>query len=156
MTRDLKPSMFLRAALLFLAGLIVLGAGPLFAQEKEKEKKNGEKQESTEKAEKASDKDDGTETRLRIEVVAGEKDEAVDNASVYVKFMRERTLRKDEKIEMNTKTNRSGVAILGGVPRGKVLVQVVAQGWKTFGQWYELDKSEQTIKIKLVKPPRWY
>ena len=143
-----------RCPLLLLAVLMAWPAALPGLQEKDK--KEAEKQETSEKSEKPAEKDDGVTSKVRIEVVGGEKDEPVDNASVYVKFMRERTLRKDEKIEMNTKTNRSGVAILGGVPRGKVLVQVVAQGWKTFGQWYELDKSEQTIKIKLVKPPRWY
>jgi hypothetical protein len=95
-------------------------------------------------------------TKLRIEVVAGEKDEAVENASVYVKFVQERRLARDKKIEMDVKTNRSGIATVPGVPRGKVVVQVVAPGWKTFGEWYDLDKPEQTIKIKLQKPRRWY
>jgi len=105
---------------------------------------------------KPAQNDAGATTKLRIEVKAGDKDEPVDNAAVYVKFTRERSLRKDEKIEMNTKTNRSGVAIVGDVPRGKVLVQVIAQGWKTFGQWYDLEKAEQTINIKLQRPTRWY
>ena len=105
---------------------------------------------------KPAGSDSGLTTKLRIEVIAGEKDEPVESASIYVKYTRERTLKKDEKIEMNTKTNRSGVAIVGEVPRGKVLIQVIAQGWKTFGQWYELEKTEHTIKIKLQKPPRWY
>jgi hypothetical protein len=108
------------------------------------------------KSAKAADKDSGATTKLRLEVVAGEKDEPVDSASVYVKYTRERSFAKDEKIEVNTKTNRSGVATIQGVPRGKILVQVIAQGWKTFGQWYDADKTEQTIRIKLQKPTRWY
>jgi len=95
-------------------------------------------------------------TKLRIEVTAGEKGEPVENASVYVRYQQDRLLLKDKKIEMNVKTNRDGTAKLPSLPRGKVLIQVIAQGWKTFGQWYELDQEEQTIKIKLQKPPRWY
>lgn len=95
-------------------------------------------------------------TRLRIQVTAGEKDAPVENASVYVKYQEERTLARDKKIEMNLKTNRDGLARSPDLPRGKVLIQVVAPGWKTFGQWYELEETEQTIKIKLQKPPRWY
>ncbi len=95
-------------------------------------------------------------TRLRIEVTGGEKVEPVENASVYVKFAQERILRKDQKFEMNLKTNRDGVAKSPEIRRGKVLVQVVAEGWKPFGRWYDLEQDEQTIKIHLEKPPRWY
>lgn len=95
-------------------------------------------------------------TKLRVEVSAGEKPAPVDNASVYVKYQKERTLAKDQTIEMNLKTNREGVARANGVPRGKVLIQVIAPGWKTFGAWYDLNQEEQTIKISLQKPPRWY
>ena len=94
--------------------------------------------------------------KLRVEVTAGEKDEPVGNASVYVKFEQERKLAKDKKVEMNLKTNQDGVVVSPGVPRGKVLIQVVAPGWKTFGQWYEFDKDEVSLKIKLQKPPHWY
>ncbi|MGH9816796.1 MAG: hypothetical protein ACRD5F_00375 [Candidatus Acidiferrales bacterium] len=95
-------------------------------------------------------------TDLRVEVTAGEKSEPVDQASVYVKYMEERTLRRDKKVELNLKTNREGVARLSDAPRGKVLIQVVAPGWKTFGKWFDLDQDKQTIKIRLEKPPRWY
>ena len=87
---------------------------------------------------------------------AGEKNEPVDSASVYIKFQKERMLAKDKMIEMNMKTNREGVAKIPAVPRGKVLVQVIAEGWKTYGKWYHLTEDEHTIKINLQKPPRWY
>lgn len=148
---EMRVPIALKAGLFCLLGLLVCAAPTARPQDRGKEK-----QASAEKASKAVEKDSGASTKLRIEVVAGEKDEPVDNASVYVKYTRERSLAKDQRIEMNTKTNRSGVATIAGVPRGKVLVQVIAQGWKTFGQWYDLEKSEQTIQIKLQKPPRWY
>lgn len=96
-------------------------------------------------------------TNLRIEVTAGEKSESVSNASVYVRFERPGgLLHKDKKVEMNLRTNQEGVTKVPDVPRGKVLIQVIASGWKTFGQWYTLEKEEETIKIKLEKPPHWY
>lgn len=106
--------------------------------------------------EKDKGKTDSEFVKLRIEVTATEKNTPVDSASVYVKFQKERMLAKDKTIEMNIKTNRDGVAKLPLVPRGKVLIQVIAPGWKTFGQWYDLSEDEQTIKINLQKPPRWY
>jgi hypothetical protein len=95
-------------------------------------------------------------TKLRIEVMGGEKKQPVENASVYVKYVQERALAKDKKFEMNFKTNREGVTKVPEVPRGKVLIQVVAEGWKPFGRWYDLEEGQQTIKIHLEKPPRWY
>jgi len=104
----------------------------------------------------ASAHDSNSATKLRIEVTGGEKDQPVEGASVYVKYVHEHKLAKDKKVEMNVKTNPEGVTKVPGVPRGKVLIQVVAEGWKPFGRWYDLDAEEQTIKIHLEKPPRWY
>src|SRR6266576_2775954 len=80
----------------------------------------------------------------------------VDSASVYVKFVQARMLGKDKKIEMNLKTNLSGVCHVPEIPRGRFLVQVIAPGWKTFGEYYEVDQAEQTINIELARPPKWY
>jgi hypothetical protein len=95
-------------------------------------------------------------TKLHVEVTAGENNQPVESASVYVRFVQERALGKDRKTEMNVKTNQDGIVKVPDVPRGKVLIQVVAEGWKTFGRWYDIEGEEQTIKIHLVKPPRWY
>lgn len=159
------PFRVFRLLILFVAAL-ALFSSPLPAQDGQKEKQE-EKTEKKEKSEKARDEkakeesakssdEDSETTIVRIEVVAGDKDEPVDNASVYVRFLKERTLAKDRMVEMNSKTSRHGIATVPAIPRGKILVQVIAPGWKTFGQWYNLDKAEQTIKIKLQKPPRWY
>jgi hypothetical protein len=103
----------------------------------------------------AKGKQEGT-TKLRIEVTAGDEGNPVESASVYVRYTEGRKLGKDKKIEQNWKTNKEGVVKVPEVPRGKVLIQVIAPGWKTFGRWYDLDQDEQTIKIRLQKPPRWY
>ena len=94
--------------------------------------------------------------RVRIEVVGGDADTPVENASVYLKYVEERKLRKDKKIELNVKTNREGVAHVPDAPLGKVLIQVIAEGWKTYGKWIEITDPRQIVKVKLEKPPRWY
>jgi hypothetical protein len=94
--------------------------------------------------------------RVRIEVVGGDADKPVENASVYLKYVEERKLRKDKKVELNVKTNREGVAHVPDAPLGKVLIQVIAEGWKTYGKWIEITDPRQTVKVKLEKPPRWY
>ena len=96
------------------------------------------------------------QTRITIEVSGGEKSLPVENASVYVKFIEERTIRKDKKLEMNVKTSREGIAHVPNAPLGRVLVQVVAEGWKTYGRWLDITDPKQTIKVHLEKPPKWY
>jgi hypothetical protein len=93
--------------------------------------------------------------RLRVEVTGGDNDKPVENASVYLKTVEQHTI-KDKKTELNVKTNQLGVAHIPTAPQGRVLIQVVADGWKTFGHWYDITDSKQTIKIHLERPPKWY
>ena len=110
------------------------------------------------KGESAKGKDAAAtqDSRLTIIVTAGEEKKPVDSASVYVKFVEERKLSKDKKIEMNLKTNQAGVCHVPVLPPGKFLIQVIAEGWKTFGEYYDITQVEQTIHIDLVRPPKWY
>src|SRR2546423_11136353 len=62
-------------------------------------------------------------TRLRIEVTGGDANKPVDNASVYLRFP------KEKKIELDLKTNQGGVARSPQIPQGRVLIQIVAPGW---------------------------
>lgn len=97
----------------------------------------------------------GSSSRITIEVTGGEKDTPVENASVYLKYVEERKI-KDKKIELNVKTNREGVAHVPDAPLGRVLVQIVAEGWKTYGRWYDITETREPIKIHLERPPKWY
>jgi hypothetical protein len=94
--------------------------------------------------------------RLTIEVTGGEKNVAVENASVYLKYVEEKKLRKDRLYALNVKTNRDGAAHVPDPPLGKVLIQIVADGWKTYGKYYELTDQGMVIKIHLDRPPKWY
>jgi hypothetical protein len=96
-----------------------------------------------------------TTNRLTIEVSGGEDNKPVENASVYVKYVESRLL-KDKKVELNVKTNREGVAHVPDAPIGRALIQVVAEGWKTYGRWYEVTDPKQNIKVHLERPPKWY
>jgi hypothetical protein len=95
-------------------------------------------------------------SRLTIEVTGGEKAVPVENASVYVKYVEEHTFKKDKKVELNVKTNRAGVAHVADAPLGRALVQIIAEGWKTYGRWYDITDPHQIIKVRLERPPKWY
>ena len=95
-------------------------------------------------------------SRVTIEVSGGESGTPVENASIYVKYIEERKVLKDKKVELNVKTNREGIAHIPAAPMGRVLIQVVADGWKTYGRWYDISEVKQTFKLRLEKPPKWY
>jgi hypothetical protein len=95
-------------------------------------------------------------SRTTIEVTGGDNNVPVENASVYVKYIEEHKILKDKKLELNVKTNREGIAHVVGAKPGKVLIQIVADGWKTYGRWFDITDPKQTIKVHLERPPKWY
>lgn len=96
------------------------------------------------------------EVRLEVTITAEESGDPVTNATVYLKYEEKRFLRKDKKIEFTSKTNDVGKAIFPPVPEGRVLVQIVAKGWKTYGKYHELEGPKQTLEVKLQPVRRWY
>lgn len=99
-------------------------------------------------------KPSGTAT-LRVELTGGDAKKPIVDASVYLKYTEGKLLR-DKKVEYNLKTNQNGVARSPEIPKGRVLIQIVSPGWKTFGQYYAIDQDEQTIQINLERPStRW-
>jgi hypothetical protein len=93
--------------------------------------------------------------RLTIEITGGDEDKPIENASVYLKTQEDRLI-KDKKTELNVKTNMQGVAHVPQPPVGRVLIQVVAEGWKPYGHWFDITDSKQVVKIHLDRPPKWY
>ena len=132
----------LLAALSFAFLLLVATAS--YAQSS----KEGGKTDSKSNAESVS--------RLRIEVTGGDESKPVADASVYVKFSQERKILKDKHIELSLKTNEQGITRSPEIPTGKTLIQVIAPGWKTYGEWFDVNRSEQTIAIHLVRPVKPY
>jgi hypothetical protein len=93
--------------------------------------------------------------RLTIEITGGDEDKPIENASVYLKTHEDRLI-KDKKTELNVKTNMQGLAHVPQPPIGRVLIQVVAEGWKPYGHWFDITDPKQVIKIHLDRPPKWY
>lgn len=94
-------------------------------------------------------------TNLRVEVkTLG--DRPIERASVVVRFVQGRSvakLGKQVRTNWETRTNQDGAVKIPSIPQGKILVQVIAKGYQTYGQVHEIDEEEKTIEIKL-KPPQ--
>jgi hypothetical protein len=97
-----------------------------------------------------------SQTRITIEVTGGEKDTPVENASVYVKYVEEHIIKKNKKLELNVKTSHEGLAHVPDAPMGRALIQIIAEGWKPYGRWFDITDPKQVIKIHLERPPKWY
>jgi hypothetical protein len=108
------------------------------------------------KKDKDKKSSDPATIKLRIEVT-GADGKPVGNASVYVRYNEPGGLFHHDKLaELNFKTNQDGSVKVTDVPQGKILIQVVAKGWHTYGKWYEFNTDAETVQIKLDPPPHWY
>ena len=96
--------------------------------------------------------DDTTRLKVEVQTLSGKP---IDRASVIVKFVEGRSVAKlGKKImtQWEVRTNQEGVAKVPQMPEGKVRVQVIAKGYQTFGQTFELSGPEKTLTIKLNPP----
>ena len=94
-------------------------------------------------------------TKLRIEV-KNMDGKPVDNSSVLVRFVEGRSavkLGKKIKTSWEMKTNQEGTVSIPPIPQGKILVQVMAKGYQTYGQTVDVSDDEKTIQVQL-KPPQ--
>ena len=97
-------------------------------------------------------------TKLTISVVT-RSGKPIDRAAVNVKFVEGRSVVKLGKkvfTKWELRTNQEGIARVPSIPMGKVRVQVIAKGYQTFGNTFDVDQSEKTIEIKLNPPQQQY
>ncbi len=57
---------------------------------------------------------------------------------------------------LQTKTDSEGRAMIPAIPYGKMRVQVIAHGFQTFGEDYDINQPEQEFEIKLKEPQGQY
>jgi len=90
------------------------------------------------------------------------KDQAgkpVDHASVVVRFVQGHSVVKLGKAIRTTfelRSNQEGEARIPSIPQGKILVQVIAKGFQTFGQTFDVAEDEKTLDITLNPPQQQY
>lgn len=98
---------------------------------------------------------DNAMTNLRVEVT-NDLGKPVDRAAVIVRFVRGRSVVKfGKKIITNyeMRTNSEGWVKIPPIPQGDILIQVIAKGYQTFGDTFEVAEEDRTIQVK-VNPPQ--
>ena len=95
-------------------------------------------------------------TDVKLVIVDGEKGTGVPRAAVTLKFVRGQKLFKKDRAEWDVKTDSKGQVQVPGIPAGKVMVQISAKGFQSFGGEFEISGDEQTLNVKLARPVAQY
>ena len=96
-------------------------------------------------------------TKLKI-VVTTRSGRPIDRADVIVRFGG-RSFVKLGKMVRTTwemRSSQEGVAEIPDMPKGKIRIQVIAKGYQTFGDTFDVSEDERTIEIKLNPPQPQY
>ena len=98
-------------------------------------------------------------TRLQIHVTNA-RGKPVDRASVIVKFVNGRSVKalglKKARLSWELKSTQEGMAKIPGIPKGKILIQIIAKNYQTFGDTYDVDEDERVVEIVLKDPQAQY
>src|ERR1700686_4645214 len=98
--------------------------------------------------------DDGPMSDLRFVVVRDYNGKPVRNAAVVLHPVNRRG--KQSRGGLELKTDNEGRTNIDGIPYGPLRIQVLAPGFQTFGEDYDINKPELEITVKLKKPGGQY
>ena len=91
---------------------------------------------------------------VNLTVVRDANGKPVKNAEVVLHLVDNHGKQKQEGLEL--KTHDDGKAEATGIPYGKVRIQVIAPGFKTYGEDVTVDQPNLELTIKLQKPSEQY
>jgi hypothetical protein len=87
---------------------------------------------------------------INMTVIRNSSGKPVKNAEVVIHLVDNHGKQKQEGLEL--KTHDDGKAEATGIPYGKVRIQVIAPGFRTYGEDFTIDQPTHEITIKLQKP----
>jgi len=91
---------------------------------------------------------------LSFVILKDDNGKPVRNAGVVLHLVNEKD--KQERGGLELKTDPEGKCSIDGIPYGKVRVQVLASGFQTYGEDYEVNQPTIAITIKLKRPGEMY
>ena len=89
-------------------------------------------------------------SNLHFAVVKDDNNKPVRNAGVVLHPVGKNGQQSKGGIEL--KTDNEGKIDAEGIPYGPLRIQVLAPGFQTFGDDYQIDKPEMKIEIRLKRP----
>ena len=97
---------------------------------------------------------EGPMSDLRFVVLKDYNGKPVRNAAVVLHPVGKTG--KQSRGGLELKTDNEGRTNIDGIPYGPLRVQVLAPGFQTFGEDYQIDKPELEIMVKLKRPAGQY
>src|ERR1035441_6144280 len=124
-----------KRVLIGIAVVIVLGVGMIWLARAQKD-------------------DEGSMSDLRFVVVRDYNGKPVRNAAVVLHPATKKG--KQSRGGLELKTNNDGRTNIDGIPYGVIRIQVLAPGFQTFWDDFEINKPDQEITVKLKRPGEQY
>ena len=87
-------------------------------------------------------------------VVRDENGKPIRNAAVVLHPVNDDG--KQERAGLELKTDPDGKTSYDGVPYGKLRIQVLAHGFQTYGDDYDVNEPNMDITVKMKRPARQY
>jgi hypothetical protein len=100
------------------------------------------------------EKEEEPTSDLTFLVLKDDNGKPVRNAAVIMHAVNPRG--KQDRGGLELKTDLDGKASFDGIPYGKLRVQVLASGFQTFGEDYDVDRAKMDFTIKLKRPQSQY
>jgi len=97
------------------------------------------------------------QTKISV-VVKTQAGRPVDRASVVIRCIDRKLykLGKHDCPSYELRTNEEGRAVMPPIPQGKIRIQVIAKGYQTFGQDYEIKEEAKTVDVTVNPPQQQY
>jgi hypothetical protein len=103
---------------------------------------------------RAQDDDYDSVAALSFVVLKDDNGKPIRNASVVLHPVSKKG--KQEKGGLELKADANGKCYFDGIPYGKLRIQVLATGFQTFGQDYDINQPKLTITVKMLRPQGQY
>jgi len=87
---------------------------------------------------------------LKFSVVKADGGKPVRNASIILHPVDGRGQQLNSGFQL--KTDAEGRAVVSSIPYGKLRIQVIASGYQTYGQDYDIRQAAQEFVIQLNRP----
>jgi hypothetical protein len=88
-------------------------------------------------------------SHIEVVVLRGYNGKPIENAAVIFHSVKG----DQDEGNLEVKTNEAGKAMIDVIPTGsKVQVQIIADGFATYADDYQVDETDRTITVKMLRP----